>query len=360
MKSDTKRILIVVHSLQRGGTERVAVNLARELSSDADVELCLLSSLPNFYEWEGKLHHPSVILSSCRALRFFSLLQHIIQTIKRSKPQLVISLGWSTNIISILAGRCTNTQVIISERTDPRQHEISMSWRLARRLTYPYATCLVVLSENFRVHCLKWNSNIRVIPNFVRLRFLEPRHLIGDNPHLITIGRLSKEKGTKDLLKVFSKVQQRLALVRLTIIGDGPLEHQLKSLAKECHLSHIDFINDTNEVEEFLDDADLFLFSSFYEGFPNAVAEAMSAGLPVIAFNDNSGTTDLLQNCEGAILISDRDTDAMAEAVVSLLADSSRYTSMSIASLQFVKQYSNDRVMSLWRELVNSTNSNEN
>ena len=93
-------------------------------------------------------------------------------------------------------------------------------------------------------------------------------------------------------------------------------------------------------------ESDIFLFASEYEGFGNVILEAMSAGLPIVAFNSKGGVTDILNNGEYGLAIQDCSTKSFSDAVLKLCKDKDLYKYYSEASLLRIKYYSMDKISS--------------
>ena len=141
------------------------------------------------------------------------------------------------------------------------------------------------------------------------------------NKNIITIGRLSPEKGQKDLIDVFEKVNKELPQTKLYMVGDGPLKDELKNHAKELRLDDkvvfTGFLGET-EKEKYILDSAVFALPSHTESFGLVLIEAMSYGLPCIAFDSSDGAKELLKNNVG-ILIKDRNKEEMAKEIIKLL-----------------------------------------
>jgi len=122
---------------------------------------------------------------------------------------------------------------------------------------------------------------------------------------LITVGRLSKEKGYPRILNNISKLNFPF---QYTIIGDGKDTSQLFKLIEKLGLtSKINHIANTNNVDLYLAQSDLYLQGSFVEGFPNALLESCVVGTPVIAYNVPGGTKEIVQNDINGYLVTSED-----------------------------------------------------
>ena len=113
--------------------------------------------------------------------------------------------------------------------------------------------------------------------------------------NLLTIGRLTKEKGYDTLINIISEINFKN--YQLTIIGDGPEKENLKKLVAEKKLkTKVFFLGKKKNVNSYFKNSDLFINSSLFEGFPNVVVEALSFGVPVICSNSHGGIGEILKN----------------------------------------------------------------
>lgn len=139
-----------------------------------------------------------------------------------------------------------------------------------------------------------------------------------NNKNIITIGRLSPEKGQKDLIDVFKMVNKELPKTKLFIVGDGPLKKELENYTKELKLTDkiifTGFLGN-KEKEKYILDSSIFILPSYTESFGLVLIEAMSYGLPCIAFDSSDGARELLKNNVG-ILVKDRDKEKMATEII--------------------------------------------
>lgn len=140
---------------------------------------------------------------------------------------------------------------------------------------------------------------------------------------VLTVGRLSQEKGNADALRVFRLLRDRMPAqpLRLLIVGDGPERRRLGALAGRLGLAQsVIFAGHQDHIAPFYAAADVFLLASHSEGSPNVLLEAMSAGLPVVATRVG-GVPELAENGEEALLEDRGDHEALADAVLRLLTD---------------------------------------
>jgi glycosyltransferase involved in cell wall biosynthesis len=137
-------------------------------------------------------------------------------------------------------------------------------------------------------------------------------------PVLLNVGRLSAVKGQRDLLEAMPEIIKRFPRARLLIAGDGPLLTELKRLRDHLNLKkEVLLLGHRDDVSALLGVSNMFVFSSYYEGLPGAVIEAMAAGKPVVAF-DIPSLREIVKDGETGILVPERNISKFAQSVIRL------------------------------------------
>lgn len=174
-----------------------------------------------------------------------------------------------------------------------------------------------------------------------------------NNKNIITIGRLSPEKGQKDLIDVFKMVNKELPKTKLFMVGDGPLKKELENYTKELKLTDkiifTGFLGN-KEKEKYILDSSIFILPSYTESFGLVLIEAMSYGLPCIAFDSSDGAKELLKNNVG-ILVKDRDKEKMAEAIIKELKNKNG-SEYSDKGYKYCQRYLIDNVKEEWYNIL--------
>jgi len=144
-----------------------------------------------------------------------------------------------------------------------------------------------------------------------------------DTPVLVSVGRLSKEKGQADLIRAMARLRD-LGLwpsLCLVIVGDGAERDRLGQLSRKLRVDGmVRFVGFQANVSPYLGIADLFVLPSHSEGCPNALLEAMAAGVPVVA-TSVGGVPEIARDEHNALLVASRDVGGMAAAISRLLTD---------------------------------------
>lgn len=174
-----------------------------------------------------------------------------------------------------------------------------------------------------------------------------------NSKNIITIGRLSPEKGQKDLIDVFKLVNKELPKTKLYIVGDGSLKEELRKYTKNLKLQdNIIFTGflDEKGKEKYILDSSLFILPSYTESFGLVLIEAMSYGLPCIAFDSSDGAKELLKDNVG-ILIKDRNKEKMAETIIKLL-NNKELKDYSDRGHKYCQKYLIDNVKEEWLDIL--------
>lgn len=169
---------------------------------------------------------------------------------------------------------------------------------------------------------------------------------IGDAPLVVYTGRLHKMKGLEYLIRAWPSVLAHLPDARLWLVGDGPQRAELTNLVGELGLWGLVYIaGPFDDVEEFLQAADLFVLPSLEEGMSLALLEAMASGLPVIA-SAIAANEALVQDGMHGRLAPTRDSDRLAEVILELLADRAQAERLGRTAREQVRQhYSIERMV---------------
>lgn len=140
---------------------------------------------------------------------------------------------------------------------------------------------------------------------------------------LLSVGRLSKEKGCKNLLDAFEIVHQQYNNVKLVYIGDGPLMTDLKDKIEHNNLSeNVLLCGHHQHVQSFYEAADIFICPSDTEGLSNAILEAMAFSIPVIA-TDVGGNPEIIVHQVNGLLVPPKNIPALKDAICSLVSNRS-------------------------------------
>lgn len=173
---------------------------------------------------------------------------------------------------------------------------------------------------------------------------------------IICVGNISPRKSQHLLVQAFARLAGRYKEWSLELWGGAgaPYARKLKIWIKQHHMDNCIHVNGTtSDIAQVYGNADIFCLPSRDEGFPLALVEAMSAGLPVVGFEDGVGVSDLIEN--GATgLLSARSVEALAKTLEVLITDSKLRESLGNAGMKSIEKYSPERIYGQWEELLQS------
>lgn len=266
----------------------------------------------------------------------FDRLSRLYRELRRNKPDILHCWMVHSNIIGRVIGRTTSVPaIVVSRRSDRNGGEI---YTRMNRWLVDWSDGIIAVSESTRQAELAETgidpSRVVMIPNGIDMSVFTPQPApkarkqlretlgISDDHFLIgSVGRLTEAKGYPDLLRAFQIVVQQRPEARLIIVGKGKLEAGLKSLAAVLKISEkVQFSGVRSDIPQLLNALDMFAFSSHWEGMPNALMEAMAAGLPCVATNV-SAAPELINDGVHGLLVPPSNHQKLAEKLLAMIND---------------------------------------
>lgn len=341
------KILFVIAALQQGGAERVATTLSNQWCADGhDVQLLTFETpgtTPHYALADGITLHQLNLLQPSRSLphaliKNVDRIRRLNAAFRQVNPDVIVSFMTETNVLALVASRLTGTPIVVSERVHPGRHlmyldaNVQRRFQWSRKLTYRFADAIVVQTDEI-AGWFKGDLGLgsHVIPNPVDLtQFASPaacasRTSDPSRKTLTALGRLHLQKGFDLLIDAFGRIAARHADWDLTIYGAGDDQEILIQQADSHGLSgRISVPGPTQDVASKLFETDLFVHPARYEGFPNAVVEALAAGCCVLATDCPGGTREILADGTYGVLVPNEDLEALTAALDDLLGDAAR------------------------------------
>ncbi|MGN9713955.1 glycosyltransferase family 4 protein [Acinetobacter variabilis] len=319
------KLVFVIPTLGSGGAERVLSSLTNDWveRKNCEIEIITLMKGEDFYSINNAVKIHRLSYSSNGVFKIFnmiSLFWKLRKLIKVLKPDVTISFIRASNIFTLLSIAGLKMKLVISERDSPDTH-LSTVYKFLRKKLYPYSDGIIVQTKEYEKFILKevGHINCKVIPNPVRNisnKNIEREKII------ISVGRLIPVKGHAYLIEAFSKCKNKNNW-KLIILGDGVLKNDLIKRTKDLGVENqVEFMGATPKVDYWLCKSSIFAFTSLSEGFPNALAEGMSASLPCVSFNCKTGPEDLIKDNFSGYLVKVGDVENFSLKLENLMADS--------------------------------------
>jgi glycosyltransferase involved in cell wall biosynthesis len=334
MKQRTKLLLLIPH-LGGGGAERVVAQLAQHLDPQRfKIHLALITC-----DGPGAEPPPaSVTVHRFGATRVRQAWLQLLHLIRAEQPDVLLSGMAHLNFLVLLLKPLLprRTRILIRQNTTASAAGANGLSRLAYRYLYPRADRIICqsqsmvddLSTNFGVpfeklailfNPIQYNPIDTVAIQSICVARVKDRLSAASGPHLLSVGRLSIEKGVDLLLRALPQIKTSHPEMHLTILGTGPEEASLRQLSIQLDLENqVTFAGYANPSNYYAA-ATLFVLPSRYEGMPNALLEAAAAGLPIVATPCCAGVTDLLGNAPGTWLAPAIMPEALTQTILSAL-----------------------------------------
>ena len=224
--------------------------------------------------------------------------------------------------------------------------------RSARGLDY-----LVLVSSELQKFYAKELQNSKCmciyIPNTIES--LPSRKAALENSKFISVGRLSKEKGYIDLLKVYKRVSRDYPDWTLDIVGDGSERESLDNFIKDNGLEGkviLHGFQGKEYIDKLLNQSSIYLMTSYTESFGIVLIEAMSHGVPCIAYDSAEGAREIINSGENGYLIKHRNLEAMVKKIEDLIKNKGERVKIGAQARESVKKYTSDVVSEEWFTLI--------
>lgn len=361
------RLTLVIFSLQQvGGAERV-ISIISNYWAAQNYKITILTfdrgTKPSFYDLDPRIAH--LPLGIARHSSNFSAaiwnnlkrVQKLRTAIENTKPDIVISFIDVTNVTTLLATRGLAAPVIVSERIDPTMYSIGIWWQKLRNLTYQFADRIVVQTNSALNYFIgQLSTPVAVIPNPVlpiadcgyRLEKLWGQRTI------MAMGRLTRQKGFDLLIEAFDRLKNLHPNWKLVIFGEGELRSELENYIRHLRLTDRVYLPGVvQSPSNALKQADIFVMPSRFEGFPNALCEAMACGLPVIATDCPSGPRDIIRDGWDGILVANENIDALSSAMSQLMTSEQKRQYLASHAPEILNRFGLETVMGMWERLLN-------
>lgn len=309
----------------------------------------------NYYEddWKGYLYVLKGIFKKRRLHQ--KRLQRVLNEIE---PDIVVSTGTSEkNFLPTM--RIPSSPVFIREIHFEKNYRIRAARNLKDKMVAEVADFLdyghyikaydriVVLTEEDKTENWKGWNQVVVIPNPMTVQ----PHQMSDccSRRALAAGRLVQQKHFASLIRVWNEVAKWHPDWTLEIWGSGEQEQMLRDTILKFHLEEKVYLKGfTSHLNDEMGTASMFLLSSDFEGFPLVIIEAMSVGLPVVAYACPTGPKDIIEDGKNGFLIPMQDEKLFARKICALIEDTDLRKNMGHQAWMKSKDYQMDKIIHKW------------
>lgn len=359
------KVVFIIPSLSSGGAERIVSHISNKLAeNNNDVYILTFEGIKPFYKLHNNIKYKTAGLVVKRENRlntiikiFFNLFKYmkfVAKEIKDICPDVVIPFLPQADIsIFKLILKKRSYKIVCSERNDPQQRNLIMQRIL--KLIYSNCDLLVCQSKNVSNFYSNIPGDKKVIIENPLNDDIIPEYVDESScPKIVSVGRLSKQKNHELLIRSFANIYRVGALnCNLYIYGEGPERNNLENLIRNLGLEgRVILCGREKNVLHKIKDASLFVLSSNYEGFPNALLEAVALGLPVISTDFPTGTAERLIDNSNGIIVPVNDEYKMSIAIKKIMLDETLRKKMRGNTLNIRNELNLDRIVSMWMKNI--------
>ncbi len=366
---NSRKFLFLILNLDGGGSEKIFTRLVSNLCHIHEIVVV------TFYE-EGiylnevrqlPVKYYSISSGNDNTLRFARRLRQIV---KKERPEKVISFLYYPNIVAFLALICLKIKHITSERSNHRMYLTRsikhIIWKDLMRHAYRKSTKIVALTERIKDYIIEdfgiSEKKVTVIHNginFADLQILADEGMSDtlsfDNrfKNIVAVGRFTEAKNYPMLIEAFSILHHKHPETRLYILGSGELKEKISALVKLKNLDqYIQLPGFQQNPFPYIKKADCYVMSSKWEGFPNALAEAMFVNGHVVSTDCPTGPADIITHEHDGLLSPNDDAEKLSENLEKMLYDDDLRKRMYHNSRTSIQRFDEKIMMDKYREII--------
>ncbi|MDC7230566.1 MAG: glycosyltransferase [Sphaerochaetaceae bacterium] len=367
MRRDTsttnKRIVIVIPGLSFGGAERVTSYLCNHfVDHGREVHIISLSKGHHAYPLSPAItiHEIDISQKKNKLGRYLFLVQETRTLIKQIHPASVLAMISYAASLTALATLALPIPLLVSERNDPNT---SRTFSLPAKKVFFFvhrflATRAVYQNTSARSYYFKKeNPKAVIIPNPLYLQEMPQANAkLQRSGIIMTAGRLTKQKNHQLLIKAFSLVHKHFPKYQLWIYGEGEEKEHLVQAIQEYALEGVVFLPG-NEPALFtrMQEAEMFVMSSDYEGMPNALIEAMAMGLPCITTDYSGGRGTVVEHRINGLVVSRNNAQELASAIEELIEDDELASMVASHAKELRSSLDAETICSAWLATIEET-----
>jgi len=376
---ELRKITILALHLGYGGIEKCISSLANALCNNYEIEIIstykLYDEPPFHFDKKKKIKYLMTdlkpnkqgmkeALKKLKLIKFFKILldnlnvlklkkQLMIKAIKECNSDIIIS---TRDIHNLWLGKYGKKETIKigweHNHHNNDENYINKIIESVSNLDY-FVLVSKELEQFYRQKLVDKKCKTIYIPNTLDYY---PKKVSGlEDKNIISVGRLSKEKGYLDLIDVFKLVNEVYPDWNLNIIGDGVEKTKLEEKIKKYNLEKniiLHGFRDKEYINKILKISSIYVMCSHTESFGIVLLEAFSFGIPCIAFDSAKGATEIISNNWDGYLIKDRDKEKMAKKICELIKNENRRIIMGANGIKKADNYNIDKIKEKWIEII--------
>ena len=358
-------VLLILENLSNGGAQRVVANIAPRLSAKLEPELLILTRRLD-YELESS---PALRITYLNARRILFSLPGLARRLRSQKPKVVFSSIFFSDVIVYFMTRLfsPSSKIVFRSCNYFSKSFPDQKKPLAQLVRHAYSRADGVICstkamrDDFLKHVPISADRIRIISNPINIELVSRKarvpvtHEWFDDSGLfvfVTVAKLKEQKNIPLLIHAFKALGDENS--RLLILGKGELDASLKAMVAELELeSKIDFLGFKTNPHAYVSRSDAFVLSSDYEGFPNALLEAMVCNTPVVSTNCPSGPGEIIEHSRNGLLVEPGNVTDLCNAMRQIMRPAMN-RAISERAANIVKQYDVGRSINRFEDIFHT------
>jgi glycosyltransferase involved in cell wall biosynthesis len=286
-----------------------------------------------------------------RKIKMLADIRTLRKTLKELKPSLLICSEYPYAVAAIIGRTGNATKIVSWEHTHFNVNFKNAFWRKLFGFTYPKLDTIVCLNKDEKELFKPINENVTVIPNFIQPSIATSAL---QNKVILTVARLTAVKGITHLLQTAKIVLQQHPDWQWKIIGDGELKNEVVDFIKQEKLQQQLILQEpvNHNIQAEYQNASLYVMTSINECFPMVLLEALSNGLPCIAFDCDTGPRNIITHNKDGLLVEKEKPVKLAEAISSLISNEEQRKKMGTNAIENIKRFSPETIYQLWKNEV--------
>ncbi|MCO8070184.1 glycosyltransferase family 4 protein [Acinetobacter lwoffii] len=358
-----KKICFLIGNLSSsGGTERVTTLIANNLVEYSKYEISILSLVDGkipFFDLDPKisihsLHDKKVSFKS----NYLSTVWNIRKFVQVQKIDTLIVVDSIACIFTIPALLGLKVKHISWEHFNFNNNNGVKLRDLSRKLAAKYCDYVITLTEKDKI---LWENNLKninaqviAISNPCPFPIIQSYTKEKNTKIVLAVGRLTHVKGFDMLLQAWTHVHQFLPEWHLKIVGEGEDREKLSNFILNNNLtSSVELVGNTNNIKDYYEQAEILCLSSHFEGFPMVLLEAQAFGLPIVAFDCETGPAEILADTD-SILVPQNNINLFASSLIDLMKNEEKRKLINFKSKEKAKLYQPQSIIKHWTKLLDS------
>ncbi|TJZ59886.1 glycosyltransferase family 4 protein [Sphingobacterium olei] len=349
------QILILVKNLTSGGAEKQSVLLAKALDSLYDIHYVILNAdyqEPKYLKLLGE--NPSIIVVAFRG-SLFSRFYQLVQYLKKNRIEIIFSYLTAANFFAIVSARFTGIKRVYTGIRNAYlpPFKAFVDRFLCNRMASGSILNCYSGEKYFTQHGFDINKML-VIPNcFEKIANYKEKRRDKETVDIISVGRFVEQKDYFTALNVINLLRLSFPNIRYHIVGYGEMEGPIRSKIQELGIdTSVEIYINPNNITELLNNADIYMSTSLFEGTSNSIMEAMNADLPIVA-TDVGDNYQLIRHNKTGFLTAVKDVESLSSYLMTLIANEDLRILMGQNSkIRLKENYSVDRFRERYQQLI--------